>query len=207
MDELGTADVGGKGPLRASIRAGRRSRRPSDREAAAVALAANARDLPLPDRLEGMTVTCFVSLPTEPGTGPLIEDLVRRGASVLVPRVTGQRLDWLLLAAGQPVTPGPFGILEPLGDPIGHGSRPLAGCSALFLPALAIDERGYRLGQGGGFYDRALADVPTHDRGGPIRVAVVFDEEILPRVPTDDHDCRVDLALTEAGIRRFAGEP
>ncbi len=207
MDELGTADVGGKGPLRASIRAGRRSRRPSDCEAAAVALAANARDLPLPDRLEGMTVTCFVSLPTEPGTGPLIEDLVRRGASVLVPRVTAQRLDWLLLAAGQPVTPGPFGILEPLGDPIGHGSRPLAGCSALFLPALAIDERGYRLGQGGGFYDRALADVPTHDRGGPIRVAVVFDEEILPRVPTDEHDCRVDLALTEAGIRRFAGEP
>jgi 5-formyltetrahydrofolate cyclo-ligase len=40
-----------------------------------------------------------------------------------------------------------------------------------------------------------------------MRVAVVFEREILPRVPTDAHDCRVDLALTEAGIRRFAGEP
>lgn len=207
MDELGTADVSGKGPLRARIRAGRRSRSPANREAAAVALAANACDLPLPDRLDGMTVSCFLSLPTEPGTAALIEDLVKRGASVLVPRVTGQRLDWLLLAAGQAVAPGPFGILEPLGDPVGQGSGPLAGCTALFLPALAVDERGYRLGQGGGFYDRALADVPAHDRGGPMRVAVVFEEEILPRVPTDAHDCRVDLALTEAGIRRFAGEP
>jgi 5-formyltetrahydrofolate cyclo-ligase len=167
----------------------------------------NACDLPLPDRLDGMTVSCFLSLPTEPGTAALIEDLVKRGASVLVPRVTGQRLDWLLLAAGQAVAPGPFGILEPLGDPVGQGSGPLAGCTALFVPALAVDERGYRLGQGGGFYDRALADVPAHDRGGPLRVAVVFEEEILPRVPTDAHDCRVDLALTEAGIRRFAGEP
>lgn len=207
MDELGTAGVGGKGPLRAWIRAERRERNPSDRAAASVALAANARNLPLPDRLDGMTVSCFLSLPTEPDTGPLIEDLVKRGASVLVPRVSAGHLDWLLLAHGQPVAPGPFGILEPLGDPVGRGSGPLVGCTALFLPALAIDERGYRLGQGGGFYDRALADLPTHGEGGPMRVAVVFEREILPRVPTDAHDCRVDLALTEAGIRRFAGEP
>ncbi len=207
MDDLGTADVGGKGALRARIRAGRRVRNPPDRAAAAVLLAANACDLPLPDRLDGMTVSCFLSLPTEPGTGPLIEDLVKRGASVLVPRVAGHRLDWLLLAAGGPLAAGPFGILEPLGDPVGQGSGPLTACTALFLPALAVDERGYRLGQGGGFYDRALADVPTHDRGGPIRVAVVFDEEILPRVPTDAHDCRVDLVLTEAGVRRLTDEP
>lgn len=203
MDTLGTSSVAGKAALRAPIRSARRSRTPADREAAGIAIASNVRDLPLPGRLGGMTVTCYLSLETEPGTGPLIADLLARGASVLVPRVAGQHLDWLLLAADQPVSPGAFGILEPAGIPVGRGGAPLAGCTALFLPALAIDDRGYRLGQGGGFYDRTLADLATHDRGGPMRIAIVFEKEMLPRVPIDDHDCRVDLALTEAGIRRF----
>ena len=203
MDELGTSSVGDKAALRAQIRTGRRSRTPADRQAAGIAIAPNVRDLPLPGHLGGMSVTCYLSLEIEPGTGPLIEGLVARGASVLVPRVAGHHLDWLLLAADQPVSPGPFGILEPAGIPVGRGSAPLSGCTALFLPALAIDDRGYRLGQGGGFYDRALADVATHERGGPIRIAIVFEREMLHRVPIDDHDCRVDLALTEAGVRRF----
>ena len=205
MDELGTSSVGDKAALRAQIRTGRRSRTPADRDAAGIAIASSVRDLPLLGRLGGMTVTCYLSLETEPGTGPLIEDLLARGASVLVPRVAGQHLDWLLHAAHQPVSPGPFGILEPAGIPVGRGSAPLVACTALFLPALAIDDRGYRLGQGGGFYDRTLADLATHDRGGPIRIAIVFEKEMLPRVPIDDHDCRVDLAVTEAGIRRFPG--
>ena len=207
MDELGTSSVGDKAALRAQIRIGRRSRTPANRETAGTAIAANVRGLPLPGHLGGMTVTCYLSLETEPGTGPLIEDLLARGASVLVPRVAGQHLDWLHFAADQPVSRGPFGILEPAGIPVGRGSAPLDGCVALFLPALAIDDRGYRLGQGGGFYDRTLADVATHDRGGPIRVAIVFEEEILPRVPIDDHDCRVDLALTEIGVQHFTGAP
>ena len=203
MDELGTSSVGDKAALRAQIRSGRRSPTPADRDAAGIAIASNVRDLPLPGHLGGMTVTCYLSLETEPGTGPLIEDLLARGASVLVPRVAGEHLDWLILAADQPVSAGPFGIPEPAGIPIGRGIAPLAGCTALFLPALAMDDRGYRLGQGGGFYDRTLADLATHDQGGPIRIAIVFEKEMLHRVPIDDHDCRVDLALTEAGVRRF----
>ncbi|NQW73846.1 MAG: 5-formyltetrahydrofolate cyclo-ligase [Actinobacteria bacterium] len=207
MDELGTSSVGDKAALRAQIRTERRLRTPADRQAAGIAIASNARGLPLPGHLSGVTIACYLSLETEPGTGPLIEDLLTRGASVLVPRVAGQHLDWLLLAADQPVSRGPFGILEPAGTPVGRGSAPLAACTALFLPGLAIDNRGYRLGQGGGFYDRTLADVAVHDRGGPLRVAIVFEGEILPRVPTDDHDCRVDLALTEVGIHHFPGTP
>lgn len=203
MDELGTASVADKAALRAQIRTGRRSRTPADRDAAGIAIASNVRDLPLPSHLGGMTVTCYLSLDTEPDTGLLIRNLLARGASVLVPRVAGHHLDWLLIYDGQEVRPGPFGIREPTGIPVGRGGAPLADCTALFLPALAIDDRGYRLGQGGGFYDRTLADLATHDRGGPIRIAIVFEKELLPRVPIDDHDCRVDLALTEAGVRRF----
>ncbi len=44
-----------------------------------------------------------------------------------------------------------------------------------------------------------------HRNGGPIRIAVVFADEVLDQVPINEHDCRVDLALTEAGIRWFDG--
>ncbi len=203
MDELGAAGVGDKALLRSRIRAGRHVRQVPKRVGAASGIAAHSLNLPLPARLDGCFVTCFLSLPTEPDTGPLIDGLLARGASVLVPRVAGHHLDWMLLAEEGDIAPGPFGIREPLGDPVGRGSEPLGRCLAMFLPALAIDERGYRLGQGGGFYDRALADLPTHRDGGPLRIAVVFADEVLDRVPIDEHDCRVDLALTEAGIRRF----
>ena len=166
-------------------------------------MAVSAGHLPLPARLDGCFVTCFMSLPTEPDTTPLIESLLARGAGLLVPRVTGEHLDWVPLTAGTQMAPGPFGIREPLGDPVGRDSAPLAQCLALFLPALAVDERGYRLGQGGGFYDRALADLPAHRDGGPIRIAIVYANEVLARVPIDEHDCRVDVALTEAGLLTF----
>ncbi len=205
MDELGAAGVGGKALLRSRIRAERRQQPAAERAVAGALMAGHAPDLPLPARLDGCFVTCFMSLPTEPDTAALIESLRARGASLLVPRVAGQHLDWVELAPSTHMTSGPFGIREPLGDSVGRDGAPLAECLALFLPALAIDERGYRLGQGGGFYDRALADLPSHRNGGPIRIAVVFADEVLDRVPIDEHDCRVDLALTEAGIRRFDG--
>ena len=205
MDELGAAGVEGKALLRSRIRAGRHERQVPERVGAASRLAAHSLDLPLPARLDGCFVTCFLSLPTEPDTTLLIESLLARGATLLVPRVAGQHLDWVQLTPDAPMASGPFGIREPVGDSLGRGNAPLARCLALFLPALAIDERGYRLGQGGGFYDRALADLPTHRDGGPLRIAVVFADEVLDRVPIDQHDCRVDLALTEAGIRRFDG--
>jgi len=63
-----------------------------------------------------------------------------------------------------------------------------------------VDRRGRRLGQGGGYYDKALADVPSHTNGGPLRVAVLFDDEVLDVVPSTEHDCVVDCVLTPAGV-------
>lgn len=200
---MGAADVGGKGSLRSRIRGARRLRPASERAVAAVRMAGHMSDLPLPARLDGCVVTCFMSLPSEPDTTPLIESLLARGASILVPRVDGRHLDWVHLTPGSAMASGPFGIREPVGEPVGRDGAPLARCIAMFLPALAIDVRGYRLGQGGGFYDRALADLPAHRDGGPIRIAIVYANEVLARVPIDEHDCRVDVALTEAGLLTF----
>jgi 5-formyltetrahydrofolate cyclo-ligase len=107
-------------------------------------------------------------------------------------------LDWLLISDGQEVRPGPFGIREPAGIPVGRGGAPLADCTALFLPALAIDEHGYRLGQGGGFYDRTFARLKASP-GPPALVGIAYRQQEVEAVPAGPLDQTLDGILTETG--------
>jgi len=69
----------------------------------------------------------------------------------------------------------------------------------VLVPALAVDPAGNRLGRGGGSYDRALARVTP----GTFVCALLYDGEVVDRVPADDHDRRVDAAVTQKGLTRF----
>lgn len=64
------------------------------------------------------------------------------------------------------------------------------------VPALAYDERGNRLGRGGGFYDRFLGRTDLQ----AVKVGVAFDEQILPEVPMDNNDQPVDLVVTDRTV-------
>src|SRR5699024_12781608 len=77
------------------------------------------------------------------------------------------------------------------------GPHALHDCAQIFVPALAIDHEGNRLGRGGGFYDRALAtaDAP--------KAALLFDTEILSAVPHEPHDISVDAAVCPGGVVRI----
>jgi len=183
-----------KAALRAQIRVRRDRRDPTERARVAQALARHVGEIA---RRPRSTVAAYVSMPAEPGTGPSLAALTAAGHRVLVPRIDAGTLAWASWEVGGRLAPGPFGILEPTGpvDP-----RGLAGVDVVLLPALAVDTAGHRLGQGGGYYDRALAHVPTLADGGPQRVAVVFADEVLDALPHEPHDATVDAVLTESGL-------
>jgi 5-formyltetrahydrofolate cyclo-ligase len=145
-------------------------------------------------------ITGYIAMTTEPDVSEILREHWNEGSTVFLPRVTGQDLEWIPTSANTPLAPGPFGLREPVGV-----SRVVdwTNITVMFLPALAIDRTGHRLGQGGGFYDRALASVPSVSDGGPLRVGVVHDEEFLESVPVDDHDRGVDAVLTERQFVRF----
>jgi len=187
-----------KAEVRARVRAQRAAREPDARDGAAEALAALALAV-LPAEPE--EVGCFLSLPTEPGTDPLIARLRAAGHRVRVPRIRGRELDWVALLDESRLASGPLGIREPDGEALDPGT--LRSLAVMFVPAIAVDRAGRRLGQGGGYFDRVLAGVPSHAEGGPLLVAVLFDEEILDEVPVEPHDCRVDAAVTPGGLVRF----
>jgi 5-formyltetrahydrofolate cyclo-ligase len=90
------------------------------------------------------------------------------------------------LATGQ-LVPGPFGIAEP---PPEAPVVPLNRLDLALVPGLAFDPLGRRLGRGKGFYDRLLVEVTG------VKCGVALDEQIVPRLPAEAHDIRMDFILT-----------
>jgi 5-formyltetrahydrofolate cyclo-ligase len=187
-----------KPAVRARVRAARRARSETERRRTAESLAGQVLSL-LPDT--PTEVTAYRSLPTEPGTSAIMDVLAETGHRVWLPRIEGSDLVWVRIDAATGFRPGPMGIEEP----DAAGQRAFPAVALALLPGLAADPRGWRLGQGGGFYDRALAEVPAHADGGPLRVLLLHDDEVLEHVPREPHDCRVDVIVTPSGVIRTTG--
>ena len=145
--------------------------------------------LEMPEVSAAGTIAAYYSIGTEPDTHGLIFGLWKRGSYVVLPvlRPDGD-LDWASYEGPDSLAPGPRGLLEPT-EPV-RGPATVARADVVLVPALAVDARGYRLGRGGGSYDRALARVS----GQVPTIALLYDDELLPTVPTEAHDQRVRLA-------------
>jgi 5-formyltetrahydrofolate cyclo-ligase len=187
-----------KARIRAEIRARRASRSDADRSAAGRSLARHGMAI-IAELPSDAILTGYLSLPTEPDLDPLIVQASASGRAMWVPRIEGPDLAWVAFSPGDPVRSGPMGIREPLGPAVGSPSS----AGVMFLPGLAVGRDGCRLGQGGGYYDRVLADVPPRDLGGPLLVIVLYADEIVDAVPAEPHDRRVDAALTPLGLLDF----
>jgi len=142
------------------------------------------------------TIAAYYSVGAEPDTRGLLFALWKRGSYVLLPllRPDGD-LDWASYEGPESLVPGPRGLLEPGERPRGPGA--VARADVVLAPALAVDRAGNRLGRGGGSYDRALARV------GPLvpLIALVYDAELLDRVPAEPHDVKVRAAVSPgAGV-------
>ena len=185
-----------KAAFRREIRIARRARSESDRVKAARRLAPRA----LPALGDCGSVACYQSMPTEPGTETLIELLRQRDIRVLLPRVNDTSLEWVELKDSTAFVESELGIQEPTGPAIVDA---LSDCDAIVLPALAISLDGIRLGQGGGYYDRALQGVPMLADGGPMRIALIFEGELVKSLPKEPHDAHVDQVVTPERVVSF----
>ncbi|MDT0448753.1 5-formyltetrahydrofolate cyclo-ligase [Streptomyces hesseae] len=160
------------------------------------------RALELPELAEARTVAAYVSVGGEPGTRALLDTLRERGVRVLLPVLLPDNdLDWGLYRGPEHLVRAGRGLLEPDGERLGPDA--VTGADAVLLPGLAVDGRGLRLGRGGGSYDRVLARL---DRAGaaPARVVLLYDNEVVARVPEEPHDHPVHAVITPDGVRRFA---
>jgi 5-formyltetrahydrofolate cyclo-ligase len=178
-----------KAALRAQILDRRRTRPVQDRQAAAAGV---TRAL-----LRGLAgvraFAAYVPEDDEPGHGRIPAAFTQLGARVLLPVVPsdGRELAWAV-DTGR-LTPGRYGLMEPLGPRL--GATAVGTADVVVVPALAVARDGVRLGRGGGYYDRAL----QHARADAVVVALVFDDEFVDELPAEEHDRRVTAVITPSG--------
>jgi 5-formyltetrahydrofolate cyclo-ligase len=194
-----------KNNLRQRLSAARRARGEEDRQAARTANSDH-----LFARLSTLgCIAAYLPLPTEPLAADLLDQLALR-CRVLVPLVVGAApLDW----CAYPVESrrGALGIDEPVGPSLGPNA--IAQADAVLVPALAVDPAGHRLGRGGGHYDRTLelqgrlsaADRSPAINRSAVRIAVLYDDELLESVPYDDLDQLVQATVTPSAGYRTIG--
>ncbi|WP_366783063.1 5-formyltetrahydrofolate cyclo-ligase [Williamsia sp.] len=183
--------AGAKAALRRRLIADRAAMDETERAAAATDLA-GWMSVDVPFRLEAdVTVCCYASVGTEPGTGQMLDALVDRGVNVLLPITPDgppTALEWARYTGRHGLRTGRFRLSEPTGRRLSNTALDIA--EVALIPALAVDRRGVRLGRGAGYYDRSLAAT------GAELVAVVFDGEVLDEIPADEYDIAVGWSLT-----------
>ena len=141
-----------------------------------------------------LTVTAFLSFGSEIDTRPLIGSLLdgTRPLRLLLPSLRQSKTIILRPYDREtPLLPGPFGILEPETTL----SVPPSEVDIFFLPGIAFDRKGGRLGYGKGYFDRLLAE--RNPRG--TRVGLAFSDQIVESVPTGPYDRPMHYLVTEEG--------
>lgn len=146
----------------------------------------------------GTAISGYWPLPEEADVRLLLSYLYSVGWFCMLPVVTAPNspLTFRHWAPGEAMMEGRFGILEPDAD------APEDQPEVMLVPLLAFDSEGYRLGQGGGYYDRTLA-ARRGDGGEVLAVGVAFAGQQVDSIPRDAFDQRLDWVVTEAGATRF----
>ena len=135
-------------------------------------------------------IALFAPLPSEPDIEPLWE---QSGHRYCYPRVVGERLEFVAVRDLAELAPAAWNPLlrEPAASPEIIAPAEIA---LIIVPGLAFTRDGRRLGHGGGYYDRLLALHRPH----AVALGVCFDLQIVPDIPCEPHDERVDAVITES---------
>ena len=154
--------------------------------------------LELPQVSAAGTIAAYYSVGSEPDTRRLVFALWKRGSYVVLPVLLPDGdLDWASYEGPDSLAPGPRGLLQPVEPARGPGT--VARADVVLAPALAVDASGIRLGRGGGSFDRALARV-----GGQVpTIALVYDDELVDRLPSEPHDRAVRAVARPSGVTWF----
>ena len=157
----------------------------------ATAMAAHAGSLHI---APGAIVAGYHAHRDEADPALLLQALARMGARIAFPRIVAKNaaLEFHLVPDGEMLRRGTHGIHEPLA----HWPRAIP--DMLLVPLLAYDDQGFRLGYGGGYYDRTLAALP-HARA----IGIAYAAQHMDFLPRDAHDYPLNAILTQTGLTEF----
>ncbi len=173
-----------KSEIRAMIRAKKRAMTETQIEKASRELGNLFRQTSLYQRAK--TIYGYLPYNQEVRTTAMLEQAIKDGKRVAVPKVFGDQMKFIYLEDFTQVAPGYAKIPEPIADgPVADDPTAL-----VLMPGLAFDLEGHRIGYGGGFYDKFLADEPDHPT-----LALCYGFQVVSHLQTERFDIPVDQVI------------
>jgi len=142
---------------------------------------------------KAQVIFTFIPFGSEVDLSPIFQEVSKKW---LVPKtiVEKRRMDTYLFPGWDELSVGTYGIREP--DPVTAIPVHPKEIEFVLVPGLAFDQKGGRLGYGGGYYDRFLAQFSKR----PPLAGICFSEQIVPNLPVEEHDIRMDYLISDKGI-------
>jgi 5-formyltetrahydrofolate cyclo-ligase len=138
----------------------------------------------------------YIPIRSEISSLPLVDALRMAGVQTAMPitPVEGQPLSFSKWMIGDPLDDGPYGTRQP--PPTAQPVLP----NVILAPLLAFDAACWRLGYGGGFYDRTIANLAVHGHAISV-IGLAYDGQKLDKVPIGPYDMRLNAVLSPSGLR------
>ena len=155
------------------------------------------------EMLNAVTIATYISYGDEPNTSALNSQLLAQQKKLILPRMRQDKsLEWVPWNGAAENLKSQGNIKEPIGNSLAENQ--LATIDAVIVPALLVDRRGFRLGQGGGSYDRALKELSIFSPH-VWSVALVYDGEVTSsNLPNEAHDVPLNAVATPELVIRFS---
>ena len=147
--------------------------------------------------LEAKVALLYVNNDNEVATPSILKRTHAYNKIIVLPAFNTETYGMALMkvdALEKDLTPGPRGVLEP--NPERCKDVPIERIDIAIIPAVALDEKGGRIGSGEGYYDRLIPELSITTR----KVALAFEEQIIPQVPIESHDKHIDIIITDKRI-------
>lgn len=139
---------------------------------------------------KAQTVALYLSLPSETATDMLLEYAFADGKIIYAPKLQAQQMSFARFSGMRDLTAGPHGIRQPACNDFA------ANVDLLLVPGIGFDRHGYRIGYGGGYYDRFLAQNPDFAKTA---AGFCFGFQIVQKLPEDTWDIPVQALCSEDG--------
>lgn len=151
--------------------------------------------------LQAATIVLYNADENEMQTEAIWQEALRQNKAVYYPRITAGKanLEFVRRVPGDQLVPGMFGILIPPGNDL---LTRLSETDIVLTPGVGFDLCGHRLGRGRGYYDRAFRGVLA----GALRVALAYEQQLVPAIPTTANDEPVQYIVTETRLIRCIAE-
>lgn len=156
----------------------------------------------MPLYLESDTILTYVNYKSEVDTTDLVNKAFADKKRVFAPKVSGETMEFYQLNGMSDLIEGYKGIREPVSGPV-FNAETEAGHTLMLMPGAVFDENCRRIGYGKGFYDRYLNYMT--ETGILIHtLALCYECQVLPQIPSEIHDIRPQMVLTERKLRRIS---